>query len=192
MARNDKVDPKQALRAAVDAFWDSGFARTSMDDLTTKMKMGRSTIQQNFGDKRALYLQALDEYRVMTQAQAKALFDSGATARECFSTILFGISDASLADLERGCMMVNANIERAKGDRDLAKLIKRNAAEVRELFSTVLQSAQGKGEMPANKDPNALASFLFATVHGMRHIGRATADRATLRQIATVALASLE
>ncbi len=192
MARNKEFDAAEALRAAVDAFWDSGFEKTSLEDLTSRMGIGKQSLYDTFGDKRALYLRALDEYRVMTQAATKELFDSDRGTRECFETILFGIAESPKAVLERGCMMVNANLERARDDKPLEKLIKRNATEVQRLFSTVIRSAQRDGAIPADKNPDELSAFIFATIHGMRHVGRATASRAMLRQIASVALSTLD
>jgi len=192
MARKKGFDPHQALRAAVDVFWDSGYEKTSLDDLMNKMGVGRQSLYDTFGNKRSLYLQALDEYRAMTQADTKHLFASGRSVRDCFRAILFGIAGESRARLERGCMMINANLERARADKALNALIKRNATEVREIFSAALRSGQRAGEIPPDKDPAALATFMFSTVHGMRHLGRTTADRATLEQIATVALGALD
>jgi TetR/AcrR family transcriptional repressor of nem operon len=192
MARRKGFDPHKALRAAVDVFWESGYEKTSLDDLMDKMGVGRQSLYDTFGNKRSLYLQALDEYRTMTQADTKNLFDSELGVRDCFRTILFGIAGESRAKLERGCMMINANLERARADKALSALIKRNATEMREIFSTALRSGQRAGEIPSEKDPAALATFMFSTVHGMRHLGRTTADRAILEQIATVALGALD
>ena len=192
MARKKGFDPQEALRAAVDMFWDSGYQKTSLADLTSRMGVGRQSLYDTFGDKRTLYLRALDEYRVTTQAEAKTLFGSGAGVRECFRAILFGIAGESRARLERGCMMINANLERARADKALNALVKRNAAEMREIFSTAVQAGQRSGEISPTKDPAALAAFMFSTVHGMRHLGRTSADRASLEQIASVALAALD
>lgn len=192
MARRKEFDPRQALRAAVDVFWESGYEKTSLEDLMNKMGVGRQSLYDTFGNKRSLYLQALDEYRRMTQADTKHLFDSGLGVRDCFRAILFGIAGESRAKLERGCMMINANVERARTDKVLNALVKRNATEVQEIFSTAVRAGQRSGEIPKDKDPAALATFIFSTVHGMRHLGRTTADRASLEQIATVALGALD
>ena len=192
MARKKGFDPNEALRSAVDVFWNSGYEKTSLDDLMSTMGVGRQSLYDTFGNKRSLYLRALDEYRTMTQADAKNLFASGLGVRDCFRAILFGIAGESSARLERGCMMINANLERASEDRDLNALIKRNAAEVREIFFTALRAGQRSGEISREKDPAALATFMFSTVHGMRHLGRTSADRAVLEQIATVALGVLD
>ncbi len=192
MAGKKRFDSGKALHAALNAFWDSGFEKTSLDDLTEKMGIGRQSLYNTFGDKRELYLRALNEYRAMTQAATKELFDSNLSIHECFEKILFGIADSSKKVLERGCMMVNANLERARNDKPLELLIKRNASEVQRLFSTVIRSAQQKGDIAPDKNADELAAFMFSTIHGMRHLGRATANRTTLRQIAGVALSTLD
>jgi len=192
MARSKEFDPQEALRAAVEVFWDSGYEKTSLDDLEAKMGVGRQSLYDTFGNKRSLYLQALDEYRAMTQADTRQLFASGLGVRDCFRAILFGIAAEPRAKLERGCMMINANLERASADRALNELVTRNATEVREIFATALRAGQRAGEIPSDKDPAALATFLFSTVHGMRHLGRTSADRAALEQIAAVALGALD
>src|SRR5260370_5408388 len=60
-------DPDSALARAVDAFWDAGFAATSLDDLTAATGMNRPSLYGAFGDKQALYRKALDLYRARTQ-----------------------------------------------------------------------------------------------------------------------------
>ena len=117
MARKKGFDPRQVLRVAVDVFRDFGYEKTSLDDLMDKMGVGRQSLYDTFGNKRSLYLQALDEYRMITQADAKNLFGSGLSVRDCFRAILFGIAGESRAKIERGCMMINANLERARPDR---------------------------------------------------------------------------
>jgi TetR/AcrR family transcriptional repressor of nem operon len=191
VARRKGFDPAQALRAAVEAFWDSGYEQTSLDDLMAQMNVGRQSLYDTFGDKRSLYLLALDEYRRMTQASAKQLFDSGLSVRDCFRTILFDIVQSSKADLERGCLIINANLERSRADKAVAKLIKRNAIEVRALFSAALRAGQSAGDVPPQLNADELATFFFSTIGGMRHLGRATGDRATLEQTANVALSML-
>src|SRR5258707_14897964 len=60
-------DPDAALARAVDAFWDAGFAATSLDDLTLATGMNRPSLYGAFGDKQALYRKALDLYRARTR-----------------------------------------------------------------------------------------------------------------------------
>src|ERR1700677_3548464 len=64
-------DPEIALTRAMDLFWASGYAATSLDDLSGAMGMNRPSIYAAFGDKEALYRQALDHYQTGVRAAIK-------------------------------------------------------------------------------------------------------------------------
>ena len=61
-------DPAVAMRQARDTFWRGGYAATSLEDLSAGMGMNRPSIYAAFGDKRALYLQAVTEYAETSRA----------------------------------------------------------------------------------------------------------------------------
>jgi TetR/AcrR family transcriptional regulator, transcriptional repressor for nem operon len=192
VARGKEFDPQQALKAAVDVFWDNGYAKTSLDDLMAGMNVGRQSLYDTFGDKRTLYLSALAEYRDATQAAMRRLFASGHSVRECFAALLMGICKESRVDHERGCLLLSANLERNVADKDVAALVRKNQAEVEAIFEEALRAAQRTGSLAPAKDPAALASFFLATIQGMRQAARAASDRAALERIARVALSTLD
>lgn len=192
MARSKEFDPEQALKAAVDVFWRNGYEKTSLDDLMAGMNVGRQSLYDTFGDKRTLYLSALAEYRNTTQEAMRRLFASGHPVRDCFSAILHGICNESRADHERGCLLLSANLERNLDDKDIAALVRRNLAETERIFENALRAAQQTGELGPEKDPSALASFLLATLQGMRQAARAASNRTALQRTAQIALSTLD
>jgi len=62
MARPKEFDQEKALRKAIRLFSQQGFAATSTDDLMRVMEVGRQSMYDTFGDKRALFLKALELY----------------------------------------------------------------------------------------------------------------------------------
>ena len=60
MARPKEFDRDSALRKAIRLFSQQGFAATSTDDLMRAMDVGRRSMYDTFGDKRALFLKALE------------------------------------------------------------------------------------------------------------------------------------
>jgi AcrR family transcriptional regulator len=62
MARQKEFDQEKALRKAVRLFSQQGFAATSTDELMRVMNVGRQSMYDTFGDKRALFLRALEMY----------------------------------------------------------------------------------------------------------------------------------
>lgn len=59
-------------------FWRKGYEKTSLDDLIEAMGVGRQSLYNTFGDKRAIYLTALDEHRTSTQQAMLRLFNLAA------------------------------------------------------------------------------------------------------------------
>src|SRR5437868_4348105 len=163
MARPKEFDPRTALSAAVQVFWRNGYEKTSLDDLMAAMQVGRQSLYDTFGDKRELYLSALEAYRDSTQAAMRRLFASGHPLRDCFAALLLGIVKESRADHERGCLLLSANLERNLDDKDIARLVKTNQAEVEALFEEALRRAQQSGDLSPQKDARALARFFVVT-----------------------------
>jgi TetR/AcrR family transcriptional regulator, transcriptional repressor for nem operon len=62
MARSKEFDQEKALRKAVRLFSQQGFAATSTDELMRVMAVGRQSMYDTFGDKRELFLRALETY----------------------------------------------------------------------------------------------------------------------------------
>jgi TetR/AcrR family transcriptional repressor of nem operon len=58
MARPKEFDQERALHRAISIFSQKGFAATSADDLMRAMDLGRQSMYDTFGDKRALFLKA--------------------------------------------------------------------------------------------------------------------------------------
>src|SRR4051812_37538517 len=55
-------DPEVALTNAMGAFWDRGYAATSLDEISAATGMNRPSLYAAFGDKRAIYLKAIQHY----------------------------------------------------------------------------------------------------------------------------------
>ena len=62
MARPRQFDETAALEAAIRCFWSRGYEATSVRDLADAMGITGPSLYNAFGDKRALYLKAIDHY----------------------------------------------------------------------------------------------------------------------------------
>lgn len=60
--RPRKFNKDEALDAAIKVFWSKGYDGASMKDLTTSMGINGPSLYATFGDKRRLYLQAIEAY----------------------------------------------------------------------------------------------------------------------------------
>ena len=62
MARPKEFDPETAAQEAMEAFWERGYAATSVNDLLEEMGLNRGSLYGTFGDKKQLFLAALEKY----------------------------------------------------------------------------------------------------------------------------------
>jgi TetR/AcrR family transcriptional regulator, transcriptional repressor for nem operon len=191
MARTKAFSPHDALSTAAELFWDFGYEKTSLDALMSETGVARQSLYDTFGDKRSLYLKALAHYRDTSQAQLRRLFASGRPIRKCFSKLLLGIAAESKTAHLRGCLLLSANLEREASDKTISDFLKENQAQVEGIFRDALRRARDAGDLPVDRDPDALARFFLVTIQGMRSTARVQSNRAALQQVARVALAAL-
>ena len=62
MARPREFDETTALEAAIECFWQRGYEATSVRDLADKMRISAPSLYNAYGDKHALFVQALEHY----------------------------------------------------------------------------------------------------------------------------------
>jgi len=194
MARIKEFDPEKALLQAVDLFWTRGYSRTSLDDLMQAMGIARQSLYDTFGDKRQLYLRALARYRDDRLAEIRAHFPEDKDAkpvREGFRALLTGIAQESKANLQRGCLLLTANLEREPNDEAIAELLLEHLKSVETIFRDAIERAQKTNEISRKKDAADLARFFVAAVEGMRALGRIQPKRKLLESVAETALTVL-
>src|SRR5580698_10081705 len=64
-------DTKTALKQATDTFWRTGYSGTSLDSIAAATGMNPPSLYAAFGNKRALYLEALTHYWELSLAATR-------------------------------------------------------------------------------------------------------------------------
>lgn len=189
MARPKAFDETVALEAAMGCFWEHGYSATSVRDLTERMGIAGPSLYNAFGDKRALFVRALEHYcEVLTRERIERL-QSSAPAERRIPLFLGEIVDKSCEDKQRrGCFLINSAIEVAPHDPELALIINAHLAEVRAFFARSLEAAQAAGQLPFALDVEAGADHLMAVLLGIRVLARTGAERSVLESIVAGAL----
>ncbi|QXJ24502.1 TetR/AcrR family transcriptional regulator [Actinomadura graeca] len=190
MARPRKFDEARAVDAAMRAFWTAGYEATSTEDLCEATGLGRSSVYNAFGSKHELFERALDRYIEERTAALIELLDGDGPARERLRTLLERTADTETGD-PAGCLVVNAIVEMAPRDPQIAERIARDQERRLAALRAAIESGMRSGEIDAGKDARALAHFVVATVSGMRVAARGGADRATLSGIAETAMSAI-
>jgi TetR/AcrR family transcriptional repressor of nem operon len=130
-------DQQVALGDALGVFWRKGYEATSLDDLTEATQLSRSSFYAAFGSKRELLLHAYRRYADAFYADMKALADEHEDTDDALRAMVRALVDTRPDD--RGCFCVNAIVELAPSDPELAELgrahIQRMCALLEELIT---------------------------------------------------------
>ena len=112
MARPREFDEAIALEAAIECFWQHGYEATSMRDLADKMGISTPSLYNTYGDKHALFVQALERYLDHSaRALIKQLEDS-LSPKQAIRRFIEEIIERSVNDRERrGCFLINSALE---------------------------------------------------------------------------------
>ena len=190
MPRTKEFETGDALDAAMQLFWRKGYAATSLRDLLDGMGIGYGSFYNAFGNKHALFLASLDRFRELrTSWIDEVLEDSGhGGIEEVFRRTVDGLVGF---EPRRGCLLANTAVELGPHDAEVAAKISRYVRHTEAVFERAVIRAQEAGEIPADRDPRALARFLVNALHGMRVLARVGTDRAVLEDAVRVALDAL-
>lgn len=175
MARTKEFEPEVALRSAMDLFWEQGYEQTSMQDLVSRMGVGRRSLYDTFGDKRTLFTRALSQYVAQQEAAAEETAARASDGRRAVQRI-FEASVAEGSILRRGCLAVNTATEVAGGDPEVAAIIERHFAQGRRLLLDQIGRGRADGSITGASDPAYLAALLFNAWLGVRVRVRAGAS----------------
>ncbi|SEG98259.1 TetR/AcrR family transcriptional regulator, transcriptional repressor for nem operon [Nonomuraea solani] len=191
MARTKEFDPDDALQKALELFWERGYEATSMADLVERLGVARASIYATFGGKRELYLKALDRY--LQQGDVVAPLSQPGPALPAIRALFDSYVAECLADeLRRGCMVVNTAVEFAARDAVVVAKVLTSWAALETALAGALVRARAQGEIPAGKDPYALARFLLVLLQGLRVLGRADPDPRRLRDAVDQAMNAVQ
>ncbi|MER7180115.1 helix-turn-helix domain-containing protein [Streptomyces hyaluromycini] len=194
MARTKEFDPDAALLAAMELFWRRGYEATSMADLVEHLGIGRASLYATFGSKHDLYLKALDRYQQdRLPPLLRALSRPGPVLPAVRALVRQYADESAADDLRlRGCLVTNTAAELAPHDPAAARSVERNWDRVETVLHTALVRARAQGELPADRDPLALARTLLVLLQGLRLVGKASTDPARVRDAAEQALRLLD
>jgi TetR/AcrR family transcriptional repressor of nem operon len=187
MARPKEFDQERALHRAISVFSQKGFAATSTDDLMRAMDVGRQSMYDTFGDKRALFLKALEVYVVESVRAINVELQTPGSPLAAVRRALIHFAERKDLSSTDGCMGINAVCEFGMRDEEVTQ-ITRNAARIqRRTLMDTLRRAQLEGELDAHTDIESLADFFDSTLAGMRIAAKAGKTRPALKRIAVVA-----
>ena len=180
-----QFDTDEALSKAMRAFWARGYEATSMQDLVDAMGINRGSLYDTFGDKRSLFLQALDRYDTLhRKAWAAALSGVKSPKRSILGAFEGAIATVLATGARDGCLLVNTALELPSHDQEVSDFVATAFEEMEAFFRERIEAGQDAGEIPSDVVPADTAAGLLGLMIGLRVLSRSRPEPALLRAIA--------
>ena len=193
MARPKSFDETLVLDAAIDCFWSRGYEATSVRELAAEMGIGSASLYNAFGDKRTLFVKALERYLDGTVRERIERLENALPPKDRVRSFLAEVIERSLSDpARRGCFLVNSALEVAPHDPSLGAEIAERLGEIEAFFRRSIQAAQREGAVPPERSARELARLFLGVLLGIRVLARAKPERRLLEEVARPALALLD
>ena len=193
MARPITFDVGTALDAAIECFWHRGYRASSVRDLASSMGICGTSLYNSFGDKRSLFIKALERYLDRTVRTRMRRLRGLHPPKQAIGAFFAEIIERSLNDrARRGCLLINSALEVAPHDHMLGVEIGRRLEEIEEFFRSLIDAGRSDGTIPLRVDAGNVARLLLGVLLGIRVLARSRPERALLEGMARPALDLLD
>ncbi len=176
-----QFDRTEALDRAMQLFWEKGYEATGLSELTERMGIGRQSLYDTFGDKKSLFLEALDHYEETELGRLRDQLGAPGSAIENIRGVLTIFDQHNTCGNGLGCLLVNAMAESGGTDPSFEEPIRRKAKALETMFRKAFDAAKEAGEIRPDADTLALARTMCALAFGLTVMGRIGLSRAVVR-----------
>jgi len=175
MARHKEFDKADVLQKAILIFWHQGYDATSVRDLIQAMGISTSSLYETFGDKRAVYIQALQAYCQHEQIQFKNMLSQAETPQIAVKTALLD-SRQHMSSGAKGLFSINSTVELGTRDSEITAILWDHYRAIWSLFRDALIHYQHSGKLASAYDAGDLAHTLLTILYGYASIMRVKPD----------------
>jgi TetR/AcrR family transcriptional repressor of nem operon len=166
LARPRSFDIDEVLAGAVAMFRERGYDGTSVPELTTRLGICRQSLYTTFGDKRRLYLRALETWGRSEVDGKLALLVAEGSPLENVRTLVRGFAALATACPDEGCLTVTAMVE-SRGDTEARAVVAAQVTRLEDGLRAALARARAQGELRLDADPDRLAGALTTAFYGL-------------------------
>ena len=179
--RPRSFEPDEVVNGALELFWSNGYGGTSVPHLVRELGICRQSLYKTFGDKRALFLVALERYGSRRDEPLRRLLAAQGSPLENVRTVVRSWAHHAGRCGGRGCLVVRVIAELDASDAELCELASRLVEQLEVSFVEALTRARELGELRRASCPQRLARLLTVGVHGIALLSRLPDSQARIR-----------
>ena len=157
MPRVKLFNEQDALKKAVELFWEKGYASTSLSDLTTHLGIGKGSFYATFHSKQELFESAFDMYRYSKVELLEQLLNSESNVKVGLRKLLeFNLEELLNDSKHKGCFIANTCSEFS----GINELLKNKLVDHYSLVQQSLVNYLKQGEVNIQKAESVSATII--------------------------------
>jgi len=169
-------------------FWRHGYEATSVNDLTKAMGITPPSLYTAFGDKKQLFLEAVELY-TSGAITSELIIDEAPTAREAAAGLLrasaIGFTGESTPT---GCLLASSTISCSAAAVDVQKALRDIRYNIEMHLQRKIAEDRSMRKLKPKINAEALAGHIMAVIQGMSTLARDGATREKLSSVASTAM----
>ncbi|MFW7343807.1 TetR/AcrR family transcriptional regulator [Pollutimonas sp. H1-120] len=179
--RPREFDTNAALDKAITRFSEYGYHGTSISDLNACLGLTSGSIYKAWGDKRGLFLAALDRYMTQRSKAIAACLASELSGKKKIELLLtqYALLSSEVAG-RTGCLVIESAVELALADKEISDLIAAQQTKQEEQFLRLIEEGQMDGSIRTEVNAASMAKLLLALQQGMRILGKTGSDTSAM------------
>ena len=181
----------EVIDAAMDVFWSKGYEACSTDDLCSSTGLGRGSLYNAFGSKHELYEQTLQRYHEYWIQVQTAILERPVSVKERLRNLLEWAVERDFEDSSKGCLLINATMERGRTDSMVESMASRHAERLEDVLYQVIEQGIQTGEITSDRSALELSRSFLCSFYGLRTLNATTRNRDMAEQIVEVTMANI-
>ncbi|MBE5105978.1 TetR/AcrR family transcriptional regulator [Bacillus thuringiensis] len=193
MARLREFDEEKALDAAMQLFWEKGYATTSLSDLTAKMGIQKPSLYSAFGDKEGLFEAALRRYTNLHATSIRTKLQKEQSVKEAIRTFFENmVEEEYKKESNKGCFCINTMVELAPHNEKFEVLTREHQMYLSVIFQELIVKGIQSGELQSDVNAKALAQTLVTSLIGLTVLMKSRPERSVVDNSVSILLSLLK
>jgi len=184
--------PEDALKTAMELFWAKGYSATGLSELQAKMGIGRKSLYDTFGNKRQLFIKALQLYSDSAVCQLINELNKEGSPLENVRRLMRISGQLTAMPMSKGCLLGVSMAQSSTEDVEMAEILRRHLNGIEEALYKTFKRAQNLNELDKNTNIRDLARLYTGLLQGLHLVGRVQVAPDVTKSIVNAAIEMLE
>lgn len=192
VGRPKEFDRAQALEKALQVFWEKGYVLTSMSELCRAMQINAPSLYATFGNKKQLFLEALNFYEEKYWTAPCQKFLNEKNVKKAVETFFAAAIEILYSQKNPcGCMTVLAAISIPFEEAEIHARVQELRLQTQEMFFKRFQKAVTDGQLKKEINTETLAVAMNTLLEGLSIQAKGGISAASLEKIPQIAVRML-